>query len=117
MFVAMCHCRACQRRTGSSYNLGAWYELSRVEISGEGNVFSRSGESGMQLSYHFCPECGSNLYWEASAVEDAIGIAGGCFADPAFPQPSFSIFGESRHEWVQVPEGTPCYLENYPSQG
>jgi hypothetical protein len=113
MTVVMCHCEDCQRRTGSSYNLGAWYEKSSVTIEGSEKVFNRTGEEGMDLAYHFCPECGSNVYWEASTMEAAYGVAGGCFADPDFPRPSFSIYGKRRHKWLDIPESIPCYISKY----
>jgi hypothetical protein len=112
-FIAMCHCEDCQRRTGSSYNLGAWYEKSAVRISGDDRIFRRTGEQGMDLAYHFCPNCGSNIFWEASMMEDAFGIAVGCFADPEFPAPTFSLYGKRQHSWLTVPKGVPCYLEGY----
>lgn len=113
MIVVMCHCEHCQRRTGSSYNLGAWYEKSSVRIEGNEKVFHRTGEEGMDLAYHFCPECGSNVYWEASAMDMAYGVAVGCFADRNFPKPSFSIYGKRKHEWLEISEGIPCYASNY----
>lgn len=113
MIVAMCHCEDCQRRTGSSYNLGAWFEKSSVAAEGREKLFCRTGEEGMDLIYHFCPDCGSNVYWEASTMEAAYGVAVGCFANPDFPKPSFSIYGKRKHKWLQVPADIPCYLSKY----
>ncbi|WP_101758678.1 GFA family protein [Oceanicoccus sp. KOV_DT_Chl] len=109
-FVAMCHCQACQRRTGSAFNLGAWYAAQHVVISGETHIFQRTGEEGMQLSYHFCPACGANVYWLASSMEGFYGIAVGAFADPDFPPPTLSLYEEYRAKWVKVPEGIPCSM-------
>lgn len=109
LFVAMCHCQACQRRTGSSYNLGAWFEKTAVQLTGPSKVFERRGDSNMLLRYHFCPNCGSNVYWTAEALPEAFGIAAGCFADATFPAPTLSCYEIARAGWVQVPADIPQF--------
>lgn len=109
--MAMCHCSLCQRRTGTSYNLGAWFNLADVEISGETNTYFRdNGDTGMELTYHFCPNCGSNIYWTVSARPDEAGVAVGCFADKDFPAPTITYYGKDRHEWLAQPSGAPVYV-------
>lgn len=115
MFVAMCHCEDCQRRTGSSYSMGAWYERSSVGISGNDKLYRRTGEEGMDLSYHFCPNCGANVFWESSTVENAYGVAVGCFADPDFPAPIFSFYSKRQHKWLTIPDEVTAYIEGYKS--
>lgn len=112
MTVVMCHCEQCQRRTGSSYNLGAWYQKTLVKVEGREKVFRRTGDDGMNLAYHFCPQCGSNMYWEVSAMDGAYGVAVGCFADPHFPAPTLSVYGKRQHHWLEVPDGISCYPDS-----
>lgn len=110
-FVAMCHCQACQRRTGSAFSLGAWFDQANVCIDGEYKVFARTGVEGLRLDYHFCPNCGSNVYWMAtSLMGERIGVAAGAFADSDFPPPTLSSYEKRRHPWVVVPENIPCYI-------
>jgi hypothetical protein len=54
------------------------------------------------MRFHFCPRCGSNVYWRASRFPNHYGIAVGAFADPAFPTPSFSVWEESMHPWIRL---------------
>jgi hypothetical protein len=109
--VAMCHCEACQRRTGSAFSLGAWFEQENVSIEGKASVFARTGDEGLRLDYHFCPDCGSNVYWmAASSMGERIGVAAGTFADPSFPQPTLSCYDKRRHPWVTGPENIPCHM-------
>lgn len=102
--VVACHCGLCQRRTGSSYGLGAWYEKESLKIEGRDKVFQRSGEQGMNLSYHFCPECGSTVYWEEATMTNLVGVAAGCFDDPQFPAPSISTYTDRQHHWLTLPD-------------
>ena len=105
--IFMCHCELCQRRTGSSYHLDAWFPATHAVLLGESKVFSRTGERGDDLVFHFCPTCGSNVYFYLpEALPGMIGIAVGCFADPDFPAPLVSIYEKRRHRWLQVPAET-----------
>ena len=72
---------------------------------GARKVFERNGQSGRTVRFYFCPNCGTSLYWEADARPDTYIVAVGAFADPNFPQPSVSIFEESKYTWMQLPDG------------
>lgn len=103
--VIMCHCQECQKRTGSTYNLGAWFRNDKISFSRDVVSFARTGEKGSTTTFRFCPTCGSNLFWETSTLNGMTAVAVGCFADPDFPQPTMSFFGHRRHTWVNVPDG------------
>lgn len=106
----MCHCQACQRRSGSAFVLGSWFERSTTSASGEEKLFRRTGDQGGESVYHFCPNCGTSVYWEAPAVfPELLSIAVGCFTDPNFPAPTFSLYAEHRFNWVQQPTGIPSH--------
>jgi hypothetical protein len=104
--VAICHCKACQRRTGAVAANVASFAKGQVAIEGETKIFDREGRSGRKVRFHFCPNCGTTVYWEADAWPDLYILAVGAFADPNFPAPSVSIFEESRHTGTQLPDGT-----------
>jgi len=53
---------------------------------------------------HFCPTCGSTVFWKAEAAPSWIGVAVGSFADPIFAPPALSVFEQSKHKWVQLDE-------------
>ena len=105
----VCHCRACQRRTGSVVHAGAYYQRAQVRVEGMAKVFTRAGTSGADLRFHFCPECGSTVVWYADRYLDRVGVAIGCFADPDFPAPTLSVWEEGMHEWL----GLPANLDRY----
>ncbi len=109
-WVNVCHCKACQRRTGAVVHSGAYFSRDRVRLEGNSKVFARPADSGYEISFHFCPNCGSNVYWKATRFPSHYGIAVGAFADPAFPAPSFSVWEESMHSWV----GLLGDLEHFP---
>ena len=105
LLVNMCHCKACQRRTGALAGNGAAFAKAQVRIEGPSKVFEREGQSGRKVRFYFCPNCGTSLYWDADARPDWYLLAVGAFADPEFPPPSVSIFEKSKHAWTQLPDG------------
>lgn len=105
--VAMCHCADCQRRTGSAFNLGAVYEESQLLLRGEFSEYHRTGDLGLNIEFHFCPKCGSNVHWIFDGVHV---VAVGCFADPGFPKPTVSLYGKRRHRWIQRLGDIPAFL-------
>ncbi|AJD46049.1 GFA family protein [Rhizobium sp. SEMIA 4085] len=100
--TALCHCLACQRRTGAPFSANAFYSIDCVEVSGTSTEFIRTGESGGKVRMHFCPTCGSTVYWKADVSPPWIGVAVGSFADPVFAPPAISVFEQSKHTWVQL---------------
>lgn len=102
--VSVCHCLACQRRTGSAYGVQARFPRSAVTITGEAKTHLRIGDDGTKTTFRFCPECGATVYYTMDGDEDSLAIPVGAFADPAFPDPTFSVYEERMHAWVIMPE-------------
>jgi hypothetical protein len=99
----MCHCLACQRRTGSAFGVQARFPRDRVHIEGRSAEYVRISDSGDSRTFHFCPECGATVYYRLATVQDVIAVPIGAFADPAFPPPTISVYESRRHAWLSVP--------------
>src|SRR5882757_1316899 len=108
-FVSACHCQACQRRTGSVFGVGAYFPRTQVRTEGASKLYVRDGQDGRKLRMHFCPDCGTTVYWEADFRPDHVGIAVGAFADPDFPAPVRSVWEENRHAWLRFEHGPPGF--------
>ena len=102
--VSMCHCLACQRRTGSTYGAQARFASADVEIRGRSTVWTRIGDEGTRIHFHFCPDCGATVHWIMGDDDSMLAVPVGAFADPTFPPPVYSVYEERRHPWVSVPE-------------
>ena len=100
--IAACHCEQCQRRTGSVIGVSAYFPAESVRTDGVAAVFERDGEEGRKVRMHFCPSCGTTVYWRADFSPDHIGIAVGAFFDPRFPPPQISAWEQSKHPWVTL---------------
>ena len=113
--VAICSCRQCQLRTGSVYSTHAFFPQSGVTIEGDSKSFTRSSDSGREVTFHFCPTCGSTVFWHAEARPDAVGIASGCFTGgPELPAPVAGVFIGDKADWVPLPPGMPTFDQAAP---
>ena len=100
--VSLCHCFACQRRTGSTHSIAAFFLREHVAIEGAAARFTRPSDRGFDVTFQFCPTCGSNVCWVPDRMPDRIGVAVGAFADPAFPAPTQQVYEDCRHPWLTL---------------
>ena len=107
--VSVCHCLACQRRTGSIFGAQARFSAGQVEIGGPSKEYVRTADSGNQITFCFCPECGSTVYYKLNDHPDVIAVPVGAFADPGFPPPRISVYEARQHTWAQVPDDVEHY--------
>ena len=105
--ISLCHCLECQRRTGAVISNQARFPRGQVAFVGHSTAWRRTAESGNVLTFHFCPTCGSTVYWENEGFPGIVAVAIGNFADPSFPAPTIAVWEESRHPWVALPSDTP----------
>jgi hypothetical protein len=101
--ISICHCLACQRRTGSVFGEQARFPRAGISISGHSSEYVRVGDEGSRIKFHFCPKCGATVYYELEGLEDFLAIPVGAFADPGFPAPRVSVYESRMHQWVIPP--------------
>src|SRR5262245_7607374 len=101
--VVACHCRDCQRRSGSPFGVLAYYPTDQITIVGEAKRFERPTAGGNVFETFFCPNCGSTVYARAGKHPTLIGVAVGAVADPSFQAPVRSVWEQSMHHWVTIP--------------
>ncbi len=103
--VGVCHCLACQRRTGSVFAALAGF-AAPYKVSGTATEYTRAGDQGAKFTFRFCPICGSTVFHTEEGYEDrSVSVAVGAFADPTFPPPQDSVYDHRKHAWVQLPPG------------
>ena len=121
--ISLCQCNECQKRTGSVLSVQARLPIEHVTIEGESktsDVSQRQRDAGhvsllrqRGATYHFCPECGSTVYWEISIAPDVLGVAVGGFTDPTFPPPMISGFEAYRPAWAMNASNLPMPHYDY----
>ena len=114
VFINLCHCQECQRRSGVPLTWNAYFPKTDVQLEGEYRIYAREAQNGRELRNHFCPTCGSTVCWTFDLRPDRYGVAVGAFNDPSFPPPTVSIWEQSKHPWIELsadiqhfPQGLP----------
>ena len=100
--VSVCHCLACQKRTGSALSAQARWPAECVEIQGQSSSWTRTADSGQTTTYNFCPHCGSTVHYSGGNFPDVIAIPLGAFDDPYITSPDYSVWERRKHEWVDI---------------
>ncbi|MGO1001900.1 GFA family protein [Lysobacter sp. CA196] len=103
--VPICHCLACQKRSGSAFGAQARFATQTVTTEGQSKQYLRIGDEGSSARFHFCPECGSTVFCFLNDVPDVVAVPVGAFADPSFPPPSVSGYEERKHRWAGPSDG------------
>ena len=106
--ISLCQCYECQKRTGSVFSVQARLPVEHVKIEGRSTTWTVPSDDStpakhcdaMGGTYHFCPECGSTVYWDISVAPDVLGVAVGGFTDPTFPPPMISGFEAYGARWA-----------------
>jgi len=107
--VGVCHCLACQRRTGSVFAALAAF-APPYKVSGTATEYVRVGDQGARFRFRFCPVCGSSVFHTEEGYEgSSVSVAVGAFADPTFPAPQDSVYDCRKHAWVRLPPDIRSY--------
>ena len=100
---SMCHCIACQKRTGSIYGVNVRYTADQItKVEGKATEFVRVGDSGLPITYRFCPTCGTTVYWTLDSVPGVVALGVGTFGDPTLPAPKVAVYEATRHPWAAI---------------
>jgi hypothetical protein len=105
--VSVCHCLNCKKRSGSAFAVQARWPRDQVGIEGRSKTFVIVADSGNRATFHFCPECGSDVYYEIDGkfddkFNDLVAIPLGAFDDPYFGAPAYSVWESRKHDWVEI---------------
>jgi hypothetical protein len=102
--ISVCHCLACQKRTGSTFGVQARFPAEQVTIEGRSTPYLRVGDGGGKITFHFCPTCGAIVHYAIDAMPDVVAVPVGAFADPSFPAPKVSVYEARKHPWTRLPD-------------
>jgi hypothetical protein len=101
--VSVCHCLNCKKRSGSAFAVQARWPKDQVRIEGRSKTFVKAGDTGVPATFHFCGDCGSDVYYTMEGeLADLVAIPVGAFDDPFFAQPGYSVFEKRKHDWVNI---------------
>jgi hypothetical protein len=103
LWVLLCHCDACKKRTGSAYGISVMVENASVKaFTGKTQSYVRTGDSGLSVRYEFCPNCGTTLRWHVTLVPNCEGFAGGTFDQPNDLKIAAEMYTDEALPWARL---------------
>ena len=116
MFVHCCHCRDCQRQTGSAFVLNALIESDRVTLlSGEPVPVTVPTDSGRPHEIFRCPQCQTALWSDYGRRGVLRFLRVGTLDDASALPPDVHIYTRSKLPWIALPAGVPAFEAYYDS--
>ena len=108
-----CHCNECKKRTGSAFGVSAVITADDIaSFTGNTRTFARIGDSGREIRYEFCPDCGTTVRWKVATVEgiagDSFVFACGAFDDWEGLIPSGEMYADYRVPWINLGYSLSC---------
>lgn len=116
MFVHCCHCRDCQRQTGSAFVLNALIEADRVAATGDVRPISVPTDSGRPHDIYRCAACQTAIWSEYGGRSQIRFVRVGTLDDPSALSPDVHIYVRSRLPWIALPGSVPAFEAYYDSR-
>lgn len=102
MMTVICHCKDCQRQTGTSFSLVIGVSPDSVKVHGEPAIYTTTGETGSEVHRHFCGSCGSPILSDATASFGIYFIKAGTLDDTSTLAPELEIFCDEAQDWCDL---------------
>ncbi len=102
VFTGVCHCRNCQKESGSAFAVVMGIPQTALSVQGELKTYQDKGDSGKVMRRGFCPECGSTVLDVADAMPEIAMVQVGTLDDPSWVKPAMQIYCDSAQPWVRL---------------
>jgi len=106
-----CHCRDCQKRTGSAFSLGMLIKADSIDIEGELSAWERSSDKGNINARYSCQNCGNIIYGVGSFTPEVFKLQPGTLENTSEVFPEVHLWTKRAQPWVSMPEGAPQFEE------
>lgn len=117
IFMGNCHCRDCQKATGTAYVAAIAVPTPLLQIKGEVHYFESKADNGNTVSRGFCPKCGSRLLGKSSGMPQMSMIMAGSLDDPKLFQPAMDVYTDSAQPWDHMNAALPKFGKLPPMPG
>ena len=115
--TCVCHCKNCQKQTGTAFSILVAVPKGSLNIQGETATIETAGESGQPVFRRFCRNCGSPILSEVAATPALDWLKAGTLDDTSWLQPQVNIWCDSAQSWVKIDEGVQQFGKNPPFDG
>jgi hypothetical protein len=107
--MAQCHCKDCQRASGTGHMSLAFFGKDDVVVTGQTSEYASTADSGNINTRRFCPNCGSRLFGRNSARPEVMAVAVGTIDDHTWFKPQAIVYGRSKPDWDCMAAEVPTF--------
>jgi len=117
LMMGTCHCRDCQRHSGSAFATLMIFRKDTVAVTGDGEShFSHAGGSGQSVERCFCSGCGSSISAIYEVTPDFTVIFAGTIDHPSLVKPQWKIYTAGKQPRVELPPHMKSFEGGYGSE-
>lgn len=113
--TAVCHCRNCQRQSGSAFSVNLMVRESQLSLAGELATFEDEGGSGNKVHRRFCARCGSPVLSALDAMPGLVAVKAGTLDDVSQVRPGIQIWCDSKQDWLHLSPELPAFAKSPPA--
>ncbi len=106
VFLAVCHCKNCQKQAGTAFSVVVGIPKSAMSIDGQLKTYHDRGDSGQPVLRNFCPECGSPITSDVAAMPELTFIKAGTLDDTSWLDPKMHVYCDSAQQWTPIPDAS-----------
>jgi len=108
-FMGNCHCRDCQKASGSAYTPAMFFLESAVKVAGELKSYESKGDSEQSIWRQFCPTCGTWVFSKVAVMTGLIGVCAGTLDDTSRFKPQLDMYTDSAACWDKMDPALPKF--------
>lgn len=113
--MGLCHCRSCQRATGSAYYPFVATSADALKIQGEFTWYESIGDSGHYVSRGFCSKCGSRLFSKPDVLPELRTVSASSLDNPLIFNPEIAVWVDDALPWHDITRTLPQFDKNSPA--
>ncbi|MEP9397332.1 GFA family protein [Mesorhizobium sp. KR2-14] len=112
-----CHCRQCQRDSGTGHGSYLAFPRKAATLHGEARSFDFTGDQGVVKSRAFCQTCGTPVYMLFPGMPDIFVVRAGTLDEPKRYRPQMVFWTETAQDWDRIDPALPAFARMPPAAG
>ena len=109
LFVSQCCCKDCQKATGTGHTTIVGIHKSQLAVEGTPKTYTNSGDTGGDVTRHFCATCAGRIYTSGSLPGEVIMVQAGSLDDPNAIAPQSVIYTKDAVAWDRFDPALPSF--------
>ena len=112
MAVVICHCKNCQKQSGSTFSINMIGQADQVSLQGDLSTYADEGDTGNPVNRKFCSNCGSPILSEILSQGNLIALKLGTLDDTSDIEPQTQFWCISKQNWLSLNTDMPALMRN-----